>query len=218
MIKKTLCALLLLAVSQLRAEEILCIGNSITLHAPKQRIGWHGNWGMAASTEHTDYAARLATYLKQATPAHDVNVTRINLSGMEREAAYNIDIKTIQRLSSHYDYIVIFLGDNVSAKNNQHLTDFSANLEHLLARLPHENGALIFVSTWWSNAAVDRILRRLSASNGAFFVDISGLSAHPEFNASFSSPQVNTDVGRHPGDAGMDQIAKKIVQQLTIRK
>lgn len=218
MIKKILCALLLLTVSHLQAEEILLIGNSMTLHAPKQRIGWQGNWGMAASAENTDYAARLAAYLKQAAPDHDFNVTRINLSGLEREAAYKMNIQTMQQLAGHYDYIVIFLGDNVSAKNSQNLTDFSLNLEQLLAKLPRDDAAVVFVSTWWHNTTVDRLLKRMSALNGAGFVDISGLSAHPEFNASFSRPQTNPDVGKHPSDAGMDQIARKIAEQLSIIK
>ncbi|MDP8567783.1 SGNH/GDSL hydrolase family protein [Methylophilus aquaticus] len=218
MIKKMLWSLLLLAATQVQAKEILFIGNSITLHAPKQSIGWNGNWGMAASGANTDYAARLAAYLKQAESAADFNITRINLSGIEREAAYQFDIKTVQRLANHYDYIVIFLGDNVSVKNNQNLTDFSSNLEQLLARLPRDDASVIFVSTWWSSATVDRLLKKLSTLNGACFVDISGLSAHPEFTASFSSPQVNPDVGKHPSDAGMDQIARKIAKQLSIIK
>ena len=34
---------------------VLFIGNSITRHAPKESIGWSGNWGMAASCEERDY-------------------------------------------------------------------------------------------------------------------------------------------------------------------
>ena len=28
-------------------KKILIVGNSITWHAPKEEIGWFGNWGMA---------------------------------------------------------------------------------------------------------------------------------------------------------------------------
>ncbi|MEI6540199.1 MAG: hypothetical protein WCO86_11845, partial [Planctomycetota bacterium] len=39
----------------LKADRILVLGNSLTLHGPKAEIGWAGNWGMAASAQDKDY-------------------------------------------------------------------------------------------------------------------------------------------------------------------
>ncbi len=37
------------------SPRIMFIGNSVTLHGPLASIGWHGNWGMAASDIKKDY-------------------------------------------------------------------------------------------------------------------------------------------------------------------
>jgi hypothetical protein len=42
-------------IGALKADRILFLGNSLTLHGPKPEIKWTGNWGMAASAQDKDY-------------------------------------------------------------------------------------------------------------------------------------------------------------------
>ena len=39
----------------LKANRILFLGNSLTLHGPREEIGWKHNWGMAASAPERDF-------------------------------------------------------------------------------------------------------------------------------------------------------------------
>lgn len=48
-------------------NKILFLGNSITLHGPAPKIGWTGNWGMAASSADKDYVHVLLNRITQAT-------------------------------------------------------------------------------------------------------------------------------------------------------
>ncbi len=51
----------------LKANRILFLGNSLTLHGPKPEIQWTGNWGMAASAQDKDYVHLLTAAINART-------------------------------------------------------------------------------------------------------------------------------------------------------
>ena len=46
-------------------KRLLIVGNSITRHAPSAKLGWFGDWGMAASTKENDFVHVLEKMLEE---------------------------------------------------------------------------------------------------------------------------------------------------------
>ena len=47
---------------------VLFVGNSITLHGVSPSIGWHGEWGMAASEKAKDYVHLMMDKIDELLP------------------------------------------------------------------------------------------------------------------------------------------------------
>lgn len=195
-----------------QAKDILLLGNSMTIHYPKPTIGWYGKWGMAATNESADYGGRLASLLNETYPDESFNVTRVNLSQIERNNVFDLDSNTLKTLNRKYDLIIIFLGDNVS-NNPASINFFSTNLYKLITLLTSDR-PFVLVSTWWCKTDVDTFLLNFANSNHLEYVYLNGISKDPKLSANYSNPSLNIDVGKHPSNEGMDQIARKIIVHL----
>lgn len=50
------------------SPKILFAGNSMAWHAPKDDIGWSGDWGMAASKRENDYVHQTMRFVREKYP------------------------------------------------------------------------------------------------------------------------------------------------------
>src|SRR5437868_4243223 len=75
-----------LRIGQIRVGKVLFLGNSITLHGPSEKIGWNGNWGMAASAGEKDYVHLLLGRIAEAAHGQPVSMVR-NIAEFERQHA-----------------------------------------------------------------------------------------------------------------------------------
>ena len=62
--------------------KVMFVGNSITLHGPNVDLGWHGNWGMAASSKENDYVHVCINKIRKEHP--DVSVCICQVAEWER--------------------------------------------------------------------------------------------------------------------------------------
>lgn len=56
---------------------VMLVGNSITLHGISEKIGWYGEWGMAASAKEKDYVHRLESAVLEKHPDTEFCVCQV---------------------------------------------------------------------------------------------------------------------------------------------
>lgn len=197
----------------LRADRIVFLGNSITLHGPLAAIGWSGNWGMAATTQDKDYVhLMLAAIAKAAGGQPEARID--NIADIERQyATLDIAARLKDHLASRPDIVVLAIGENVPAlATDDEKRAFQAAVTRLLQGFREAGEPALFVrSCFWADAAKDEALRQACAAVGGTFVDIGVLGRDPANAARSERAIEHAGVAGHPGDRGMQAIADAIL-------
>ncbi len=207
-------------IGVLKADRILFLGNSLTLHGPKPEIKWTGNWGMAASAQDKDYVHLLTAainartkgkLLLEPTPVtgnegieNILNIANI----LERGYATYEASRIKKQLQWKADIVIVQCGENVPAKDFDPIA-FDKAFRALLDDLKTASNPHIFVTgnILWGNPELDKIKRKACDEDSAhrIFVDITDYAKDIEANG---------PVG-HPNDKGMKLIANTLFAALT---
>jgi hypothetical protein len=178
--------------------KILFIGNSITLHPPAPEIGWSGNYGMAASSEHTDYVHIVSKKLH-------ADYRLLDLGAWERNYS-QYDLVELNKYDGWADIVIIKLGENVTDIK----PDFNKSFENLLKQVNCKK--TIVVSTWWENQRLNESMRSITLANNFQWVEL------PEHDTTYNAINFqHSGVTAHPGDKGMRLIADSIVTAIKKR-
>jgi len=194
-------------------HKILILGNSITLHGPSQRIGWLGNWGMAASAKEKDFAHIILKAVEAKTGAAPKAMIK-NIATFERyHATYDVEGKLKGVFEFGADLAIIAVGENVPRlKDDQAKEQFKTAMLKLLGGLKRKGNPRVIVrGCFWPNTAKDTILKQACEAVGGTFVDISRLGKDERNYARSEREFKHKGVAAHPGDRGMQAIADAIL-------
>jgi len=190
--------------------KILAIGNSITWHPPAPEIGWNGNWGMAASAPGKDYFSVLESLVKSKNP--EANLKSENVYPFERGFS-SFDFSFYEHLRDfNPDVLIIRFGENIGEAeiNGNELGESIKNFVDYLA-----NGRkieVIVTTTFWYSEKVNQQLVLAAQNNNWKLVQLTDLGSKEENMA--IGLFANESVARHPGNLGMERIAKRIFETL----
>lgn len=192
---------------------ILFLGNSITRHGIKHEIDWHGNYGMAASAKEKDYVHILMKKIEEKAPhtAYCICQAAMWESNYKNGASTYSLFQNARDFSA--DIIVMRMIENCPTKEldgavfKKELWDFLSFLN------PSGKAKIVFTTGFWRHPG-DRYIRELAEEKGLPLTELGDLGADPKMKA--IGLFAHDGVANHPGDLGMEHIAKRIFEILPI--
>lgn len=198
----------------------VAVGNSITWHPINEN--WGSEHGMAASCIDKDYVHVLNNMLKEYNPAVSYKIAWL-VDWETNHSTYNLD-----KLEAYFDgnesFVIIRLGENVTKLENYE-EDFTKLIQRIKILSPRAKIIVtdIFMSASKGLSKKNDIQKRVSLLNGCTWVPINQLDVsknRSKIGTSYYSVIgdsciiTNQTVADHPGDKGMEAIAKALFNSL----
>ena len=190
-------------------RRVVILGNSITLAARHDEIGWKHDCGMAASAPEKDYVHLFLKGLAKADP-RGVEYRVKNIAGFERDWA-TYDLKRLDQLAAFRpDLLVVAIGENV-ANFPDGTAAFEARIAELIGRFRKGNPSckVVVRGVFWPNPVKDAALSAVARRLGCVWVMASDLGARKECTA--EGLFEHKGIAAHPGDVGMAALAERLV-------
>lgn len=183
--------------------KILYLGNSITLHGVSHGIGWHGEWGMAASAAEKDYVHCLNRMIEEKEAVSVEYMVR-NIADFEREPA-SYDPENLADLRSWAPDILIL---RICENTPEEYVDAFGEAYLRLIRYFSRPGIRIFaIGPFWKHDGKEACIRRAGELPDVTYVSLAHLHSQ-EYQA--IGLFEHEGVAAHPSDKGMQAIADAV--------
>lgn len=189
-------------------NRILFLGNSITWHTPAPEIGWHGDWGMAASSKEMDYVHILMRRISGIRP--NALFRTQNIAEFER-GFWEYDLNRMaEERGFAADLTILKIGENVDGKEAA-ARDFCTYYRKLLESIVPAGKAVLCVGGFWESP-LNGVMEAAAAEYGCKYLEI-GFLSREDANRAVGMFE-HAGVAAHPSDRGMEAIAGLIWDEL----
>lgn len=202
--------------------EFLFLGNSLTYCGVPDEEPDKARRGLTSTKIENDYVHRLVSMYAEK---HNVNVkfSAVNIANFERgfaekdfseDAADSLSLRYVH--AENPDFVIFQIGENVSQE------DISENGAVFFDRYcvlvnGFENARKVVCLPFWPDKEKINVITDVAVATGSRICDLSHLGSgiDPDNFASSHKKYRQPGVGTHPGDTGMDRIAKNIFSVLS---
>ncbi len=190
---------------------VMFVGNSITRHGVKHDIGWHNDWGMAASAADKDYVHLVADGILQKDANASFCICQV--AEWERNCYHGEDVLDLYAPARAFaaDVIIMRLVENCP-RDSFDSERFQEEYGGLLAYLNETGKAKVIITTGFWKHIADEAIRTYAKKNGFPLVELNDLGEDERMKA--IGLFEHSGVANHPGDLGMQAIAEKILTQI----
>lgn len=196
-------------------------GNSLT-------VGLDG-YGMAASNEAHSWASLVGKRLKELEPSFTFkrlnggNAWESKETSKERLDSLNDTVKP--ELDSDTDLVIIQLTDNVNTPEKR--ASFPQDAKDLITWFKQQvpKARIVWAATWFAGDLIGYV-KKACEERGATFVDITSYARESKYKSALGLKWTdskgvehvidNLGVAAHPGDLGMEMIAKSVLEALDV--
>ena len=196
-------------------RRVVVLGNSITRHAVREEVGWLSDYGMAASSEATDFCHVLQEELRVSYP--EVVVVPKNIASWERDFSIDKD-SLLGDVLDGADVVIIRLGENIPSAAVPQIQAALCSLAGYVKE--HSHAQIVITGCFWTSLTKDAMLRSAAASLDLPYISLS-FADHPCNKAIHGGEATDTlgnvyhfdgsFVGSHPNDQGMKAIADALL-------
>ncbi len=196
----------------------LAIGNSITKHGITDF--WWNEIGMAATAKEKDFVHLIASAIEMR---QKVNVHAFNFYIWEVQAHDRAEsLKLLDKyLDKRLNLITIQLGENV-----EDLTSFKKDFAELIhyVRGKAPKAQLMVIDDFWDKGKKSAIKKQVAQIEGVQFIDLVAIKDDTAYQCGLGTVVFDKNglahvvehegVAKHPGNQGMEYIAKTVLQVL----
>ena len=198
-----------------KGPRILFVGNSMTCHGIKHEIGWHNQWGMAASAKEKDYVHLCISHIKNRHPNATFCVCQVSAWEMIYQNAAHIYPLYEAARNFQADVIIWRAVENCPTEGFEKDIFISA-LDGLLGYLNPDGHAKILLTTGFWRHIADEGIRAYGQAHNLSLCELGDLGELDEMKA--LGLFEHEGVANHPGDLGMQKIAERICKALEANK